>query len=127
MRVDTSELRAFATELSRVAPEVARAVPAVVKKGANNIKSSMQADFRESRSFGHIARTVTYDTTVDATGVEAEIGPDKSRGGGASLAHIAYWGGANGGGGTVEDPQAAADREEPNFTRALGDLLDGIL
>ena len=127
MRVDTSELWAFATELSRVAPEVARAVPAVVKKGANNVKSSMQADFRESRSFGHIARTVTYDTTVDATGVEAEIGPDKSRGGGASLAHIAYWGGANGGGGTVPDPLETLAVEVPQFEAALGKLIEGIL
>ena len=127
MSVDTSELRAFATELSRVAPEVARAVPAVVKKGANNVKSSMQADFRESRSFGHIARTVTYDTTVDATGVEAEIGPDKSRGGGASLAHIAYWGGANGGGGTVRDPAHALEDEGDRFEAALSRLLEDIL
>ena len=127
MSVDTSELRAFAAELSRVAPEVARAVPAVVKRGANNVKSSMQADFRESRSFGHIARTVTYDTTVDATGVEAEIGPDKSRGGGASLAHIAYWGGANGGGGTVPDPLEALAVEVPQFESALGKLIEDVL
>ena len=127
MRVDTSELRAFATELSRVAPEVARAVPAVVKRGANNVKSSMQADFRESRHFGHIARTVTYETTMGATGAEAEIGPDKSRGGGASLAHIAYWGGANGGGGTVRDPAHALEDEGDRFEAALSRLLEDIL
>ena len=44
-------------------------------------------------------------------GMAAEIGPEKV--GAGNLAVIAYWGGANGGGGTVEDPQEAADRELP--------------
>lgn len=127
MSADTSELRAFASELSKVAPKVTRQVPGVVKKGLNNIKRTMQADFRESRSFGHIARTVTYDVTVDGDGVGGEVGPDKSRGGGANLAHIAYWGGANGGGGTVEEPLGALAVEAPQFEAALGKLLDGAL
>lgn len=127
MAADTSELRSFASELSRAAPEVTRAVPGVVKKGMNNVKSTMQADFRESRSFGHIAKTVTYDVTVDGDGVTGEAGPDKSRGGGASLAHIAYWGGANGGGGTVPDPLEALAIEAPRFEQALSKLLDGVL
>lgn len=127
MPTDTSQLRAFASELSRVAPGIARQVPAVVKKGASNVKSAMQADFRESPSFGHIARTVTYDVKVSGDGVEAEVGPDKSRGGGASLAHIAYWGGANGGGGTVHDPLEALAVEAPQFEAALSKLLEGVL
>ncbi len=127
MSVDVSELRELATDLQRIPATVIREVPAVVKKGADNVKRTMQADFRGSRSFGHIARTVTYDTTVDATGVEAEVGPDKSRGGGASLAHIAYWGGANGGGGTVRDPAHALEDEGDRFEAALSRLLEGIL
>lgn len=127
MSVDVSQLRSFAGDLQRVPAKVTREVPKVVKRGANNIKRTMQADFRESRSFGHIARTISYDVTVDAGGVEAEIGPDKSRGGGASLAHIAYWGGARGGGGTVEDPLGALAIEAPEFENALGKLLEDIL
>lgn len=127
MSADVSQLRAFAADLERAPGKVIRAVPGVVKRGANNIKRTMQADFRESRSFGHIARTVSYDVTVDAGGVEAEIGPDKSRGGGASLAHIAYWGGARGGGGTVEDPLGALAIEAPEFESALGKLLEDVL
>lgn len=87
----------------------------------------MQADFSRSRSFGMIARTISFDTSVDAGGVEAEIGPDKSRGSGASLAHIAYWGGANGGGGTVRDPAHALEDEGDNFEKALSDLLGDVL
>lgn len=127
MSVDVSELRSFARDLDRVPVKVVREVPKVVKRGANNIKRTMQADFRESRYFGHIARTVSYDVTIDGDGVEAEIGPDKSRGGGASLAHIAYWGGARGGGGTVEDPLGALAIEVPEFEDALGKLIEGIL
>lgn len=127
MSVDVSQLRSFARDLERAPVKVVREVPKVVKRGANNIKRTMQADFRESRSFGHIARTVSYDVTVDAGGVEAEVGPDKSRGGGASLAHIAYWGGARGGGGTVEDPLGALAIEVPEFENALGKLLEDVL
>ena len=127
MSVDVSQLRSFARDLERAPVKVVREVPKVVKRGANNIKRTMQADFRESRSFGHIARTVSYDVTVDAGGVEAEVGPDKSRGGGASLAHIAYWGGARGGGGTVEDPLGALAIEVPEFESALGKLLEDVL
>ena len=127
MSADVSQLRSFARDLERAPVKVVREVPKVVKRGANNIKRTMQADFRESRSFGHIARTVSYDVTVDAGGVEAEVGPDKSRGGGASLAHIADWGGARGGGGTVEDPLGALAIEVPEFENALGKLLEDVL
>lgn len=127
MPVDASQLRAFAADLRAAPDKVTRGVPGVVKKGANNIKRTMQADFRESPSFGHIARTISYDVTVDAGGAEAEVGPDKSRGGGAKLAHIAYWGGSRGGGGTVQDPLGALAIEVPEFENALGALLDGVL
>lgn len=127
MSVDVSQLRTLVTDLQRIPPKVARGVPPVVKRGADNIKRTMQADFSRSRSFGHIARTVSYDTTQDAGGAEGVIGPDKSRGGGARLAHIAYWGGANGGGGTVRDPGRALEEEGDNFENALGKLLEDIL
>lgn len=127
MSVDVSQLRELATDLQRVPAAVTREVPAVVKKGADNVKRTMQADFRGSRSFGHIARTVTYETKIGITGAEAEVGPDKSRGGGASLAHTAYWGGANGGGGTVRDPAHALEDEGDRFEAALSRLLEDIL
>ena len=104
-----------------------RALPGVVKKGAGNIKKTMQADFSRSKSFGHIARTISYDTRIGAGGVEAEVGPDKSRGGGARLAHIAYWGGSRGGGASVRDPAHALEAEGDNFENAIGKLLDGAL
>lgn len=127
MGVDVSQLRELISDLGGVPREVTRQVPGVVKKGANNVKKTMQADFSRSRSFGMIARTISFDVSADAGGVEAEVGPDKSRGGAASLAHIAYWGGANGGGGTVRDPAHALEDEGDNFENALANLLDGVL
>ena len=128
MGVDVSQLRELISDLDGVPREVTRQVPGVVKKGALNIKKSMQADFRGSRHFGQIARSINFDVTADADGFEAEVGPDKSVArAGASLAHIAYWGGANGGGGTVRDPAHALEDEGDQFEDALSRLLEDIL
>lgn len=127
MPADVSQLRTLVTDLTQVPPKVARGVPPVVKKGLDNVKKTMQADFSRSRSFGHIAKTITYEVKSDGGGVGGEAGPDKSRGGGARLAHIAYWGGANGGGGTVRDPAEALLEEGDRFEQALSKLLDGVL
>ena len=131
MSVDVSQLRTLVSDLQRVPPKVAKGVPPVVKKGADNVKKTMQADFRESRSFGQVAGSITYDTFIDATGAEAEIGPDKSKyvgnGRPGPLAVIAYWGGANGGGGTVRDPAHALEDEGDQFEDALSRLLEDIL
>ena len=53
--------------------------------------------------------------------IEAEIGPET--GGAGSLAGFAYFGGVNGGGGTVPDPQGALDAEAPNVEKHLGALV----
>lgn len=125
MSADASEVRAFAVELQTVPDNVVRKIPGVVKKGANNIKQTMVADFGRSRSFHQIGRAVSYDISMDATGVEAEIGPVKGSPG--SLANIAYFGGANGGGGTIRDPERALEEEVPRFESALSDLLGDVL
>lgn len=127
--IDTSELRTLAVDMGEVADEIKREIPAVVAKGALNITNDMRDAMRSSASFGELAGGISYDLTREGFG--AEIGPTKaSRGGQSALgvgANIAYFGGANGGGGTVEDPQAALDREEPKFRKALLDLLDKAL
>lgn len=128
MSVDVSQLRELATDLQQVPAKVITGIPPVVRKGAMNIKRTMQADFLQSRSFGQIARSINFDVTADADGFEAEVGPDKSVArAGASLAHIAYWGGANGGGGTVRDPAHALEDEGDQFEDALSRLLEDIL
>lgn len=125
IEVDTSELRALAADLGRAPDKVQQGIRPVLAKGALNIKTEMQMDLASSTHFRGITFSVSYDTKVDAGGVEAEIGPDKGRAGGA-LANIAYFGTSRGGG-TVPDPQVALAAEAPRFEQALADLLGDLL
>lgn len=122
--VDVSELRTFATDLQRVPDKVQRGVRPVVSKGALNIKRQLASEMGGSTHFGQIKRAISYDIKVAGDGVEAEIGPRKGSPG--SLANIAYFGGA-GGGGTVPDPSGALAAESSKFESALSKLLDGVL
>lgn len=123
---DTSELRTFAVEMIAVPVELQRHALPVVKRGAQNIKDDMVAAAANSTHFRKpLAPSISYDIEVTDGGFEAEIGPDKERGGGA-LANIAYYGDSLGAG-SVEDPQKALDREAPKFEAAIDNFLDGIL
>ena len=125
VEVDVSEVREYAKELTDIPWELSRhAVPAL-KKGAQNIKTTMQADLRQSgnKGFRHVASTVSYDEpSASGSGYEVEIGPDKPSG---ALANIAYFGSWKGGG-TVRDPGEALDEEIPNFEREVDRLIDGL-
>lgn len=122
--VDVSELRRLAVDLDRSAADVAKGIQAVVAKGAVNLRQMMRDDMRESPSFAPIASAITFDLRVSGDGVEAEVGPRKGSPG--SLANIAYFGGSNGGGGTV-DIMGPLGEEAPRFEQALVDLIDGAV
>lgn len=132
--IDTSEVRTLAADMRAVDSRLARHVIPVVEKGAHNIKADMRSAASASRHF-KIAQSISYDMAHPAGAIEAEVGP--TLGGAGSLAGIAYFGGSGwsgrknpgkgwqqgpGGGRTVEDPQAALDREAPKFERALADI-----
>lgn len=117
MSVDDGGLSA---SLGRIPARLVAEVHGVVTKGAVNIKNSMRDDVESSRHFRRIAPTISFDQV----GLSATIGPEKRRAG--NLANIAYFGGARGGGGTVRDPQRAADEEAPRFEKALLKIIDGI-
>ena len=119
--VDAGELRTLSFDLARIPDKVQKGVRPVVVKGAMQVRDKMRKDMRESPSFKGNARNISYDLKVDGGGVEAEIGPKPTW-----LAHIAYFGGANGGGGTVDILGPLGEEVEP-FVSALGDLFEGIL
>ena len=119
--VDAGELRALSFDLARIPDKVQKGVRPVVVKGAMQVRDKMRKDMRESPSFKGNARNISYDLKVDGGGVEAEIGPKPTW-----LAHIAYFGGANGGGGTVDILGPLGEEVEP-FVSALSDLFEGIL
>lgn len=124
--VDTHEVRTLAAEVGRVAASALPEVDKIMKHGANNIKGEMAADAGASRWF-KFAKAISYD---EIGPLAYEIGPDKARGGkagqAAHLANIAYFGGANGGGGTL-DLDAPLAHEEPRMMKALDTYLAGLL
>lgn len=121
MAVDSSELDSLIHDLSRAGPVLAPKVRGIVSKGALNVKNRMQADAKGSQHFGQLAHTIDYDLNVTADGVSADIGPNKERGGSASLAGIAYFGTSRPGGATVPDPVLALEEEAPRFVQNLAE------
>lgn len=122
--IDTSELAALVGDLRSSANDLMGKVRPAIAKGALNVKKQMRDEAAQSQHF-RIAHTISYDLTGNRDFAQAEIGPVK--GGAGSLANIAYFGGAHGGGGTIPDPQGAADAEAPNLEKAIGDILAAIL
>lgn len=115
--VDTSEVRALVADMTGVDARLRPDVSSTVKKGATNIKNDLTTQMQKSRHFKGFA-DIGYDMTDD---FEAEIGPNKP--GPGAGANIAYFGTSRGGG-TVEDPEEALDRELPAFEDALGDIAE---
>ena len=111
-----NDLHRLATDFAKVAAGSHAVVQAVGTESARGIVSRMREDAARSRHF-RIAPTISHEQTSSGRTSTWEVGP--VRGGAGSLAHIAYFGGANGGGGTIRDPQLAADEEVPVIERAL--------
>ena len=122
VEIDASELREFSTELGKVPTKVVTGVrPAVVKAGVN-MKNQLREEMDKSKHF-KASRSIDFD--VSDGGLAVAVGPSKGHPG--SIANIAYFGGVNGGGGTVPDPRGALEAEAPRFEKALTDLVGEIL
>lgn len=126
MGVDLSELHRLEQDLGDVPGKAVDDVDAVLERGAQNIKDDLTDSARRSRHFNRIAPTISYDRRAFVGGISYEIGPDRLRGGAAKLANIAYFGGAHGGGGTL-DLDGPLEREEPKTLRELGREMSGWL
>lgn len=120
-----AEIRRFVTDLAAASKSAVSDVDPIMKKGAQNIKDAMNADLAASRHFKGAAGSVTYDSHYKVGVVGYEIGPDKGRRGGA-LANIAYFGGSNGGGGTV-DVDGPLQAEAPVIENELGKMIERLL
>lgn len=122
--VDVSQLRALAADLRAHGKETPSRLVPVVSKGALNIKRDWQASWAGLSHLPALAASITYDTTVRATDVEAEIGPDKGRRQGA-LGNIAEFGTSKNAPRPGGAPALAA--EEPRFLTAVEKIAAGIL
>lgn len=115
------ELMAFANDLGKIASKALPEVDAVLDKGALNIKNDLIEGIPSSSSWRALKGAISYDSKYGIGSAGYEIGPDKSRRGGA-LGNLWYFGGSRGGGyGDLEGPLA---RETPNLERELGKLVD---
>ena len=124
VELDDSELRAFAVDLTGAVDRVVREAPRAVKYGALQIKNQLVSEMRGSRSFKGIGGSISFDI-IDG-GFTAEIGPTSTPGSAGNLANIAYFGGSNGGGGTVPDPSGALEAEAPRFEKAIADMAEEV-
>ena len=124
--MDMGQVRRLITDLGAVPRQVVPKVRKVAERGALNVKNRMVADAQGSRHFKQIARTISYEEKSSADQVAFEIGPDRERDDAARIANIAYFGGRNGGGGTL-DVEAGLNEEGPRLTDHLSRLARGIL
>jgi len=131
MSADTSDLDGLARSFRAIPALMVPKLKGVVAKSALNTKNIMQSDAKRSTHFKQIGRTIDYDLKVHEFGgdgvIEAEIGPNPSRGGSASLAGIAYFGTSKPGGGTVRNPEDAMLEEAPNFYEFAFKATEGLL
>lgn len=125
--IDVSDLRQFGTDLNTAAANLIQRIKPAIAKGAVNVKAGMRADMEASEHFGQVARSITYESSSGATYAQAQIGPLTEGATVGDLAHFAYFGGALGGGGTVRDPQAVLDEEEPRLIDAVSAILGDVL
>ena len=116
------DLRELAADLNRgVDPAKVRGV---VRRAGVNIKAQLRAEAKASRHF-RIEQHIGFDEREFWSGPGVDVGT--ARRGAGRLAGIAYFGGANGGGGTLPDPAGALEAETPRFIKALADLADEAL
>ena len=114
-----AELKQLSANLGKIAGSAVKDVDAVLKKGAQNVKSEMRADVSRSPHFKGMAGSISYDSYYLPGRARYVVGPDKSRRGG-SLGNIYYFGTSRGGGsGDIEKPLRS---EEPRLMSALDQL-----
>ena len=114
-----AELHQLSANLGKIAGSAVKDVDEVLKKGAQNVKTEMQADVSRSPHFKGMAGSISYDSFYLPGRARYVVGPDKSRRGG-SLGNIYYFGTSRGGGsGDIEKPLRS---EEPRLMNALDQL-----
>ncbi|GAA1361333.1 hypothetical protein [Brevibacterium luteolum] len=106
LRIDTSEVDRLASDLDAL-PHIVRAeAERTMDKGIQKMKEALQEDAKSSEHFSQLAPTITSDKEYGWGGTAWEIGPDKEkttrRGVPGALGNIAYFGGANGGGASLD-------------------------
>ncbi|WP_372699416.1 hypothetical protein [Arthrobacter sp. JSM 101049] len=131
MSADASEITELVHDMGLAPAKLARKIKPIMAKTGLATKRRLQADLRASPHFKPAARSIDYDVKTfgfDGTGIiQVEVGPNAQRDTTAALAGLAYFGGSNGGGGTVADPVVAMRQEEPILLGFLEMATEGLL
>lgn len=117
----------LAADLGQAPNEVTKKVRPIIRKGGVELRRRMQREMGRSAHFGHVARSIDFDEITTAGSIGVEVGPNADRSRSAPLAGIAYFGGANGGGGTVPEPDQALSDEGQVAAKFIADAMGGIL
>lgn len=119
------DIAGFAAELAAAVPKIQAAIGEVGDATARELVNVMKADASKSRHFKFVGLITSERTKRGPVNHEWVVGPLKS--GAGNLAGIAYFGGANGGGRSIRDPQQALDQVQPGFESAMSTLIERVL
>lgn len=122
MSLDFGDLEAFARDLDHQGAKVVLAQRQVVKKGALNVKTRLQAEAQGVAHAPGFPRAITFDVELKGDEITAEIGPEK--GGAGSLA-LLYLGNSKTGP-RLPEPMLAADAEAEVMAEWLGKVAEDI-
>lgn len=128
MDADFSELMQLAADLEQGGEAISGNVRKAVQVTSHKIKEDAKASVRGRKGLGHAAHAITYDTKESSSGVEAEIGYDKSRGAG-KLGNLIEFGAPNSGNqlSPSHDLGNALLRNEDDFVHGLEKAVDDAL
>jgi hypothetical protein len=125
-RVQSPE--SLARDMLKAAGEAGAVVKAVVKKGAQNIKTEGRKNVAASAPIhnAHAQYAITYDTKFQGTSFMAEIGYDKGLPGG-DLGNLLEYGGKGDKSPPHRDLGRALDVETSRFEVALAEAVKRLL
>lgn len=127
LTIDASELSELGRRMALAQAVVRPKLAATVKKAAQNVKEAITYDVMTSRNQPMTYIGIGYETGHDATGEFADVSPRD--GGASSLANIAFFGTARGGG--THEFYGHAEDELPTLADyvadAAGDALEVLL
>jgi hypothetical protein len=118
----------FARALERAVGKAPKETVAVVRKGANNVKTDARRNVTQTAPV-HNARAqqfINYDVEAQGVEVVAEVGYDRTMKP-ARLGNLLEFGGGGDKSPPHHDLANALETEEPRFTAALGDLGEGLI
>jgi hypothetical protein len=118
MSGDLADIMSLAADMGRVSDRALKDLDKIVEKTALEVKKGLVEGAKWSPHFRGLASSITYDRHYKIGQVRYEIGPDKSRRGGA-LGNIFYFGTSRGGG--TGDLTGQLYTEAPKFRSALAE------